>query len=72
MSLKENLKKTMTIVKWNKLLQERIERQRSLEAKKEWSNCWMNWIELAEKLDKEDLARPLEDLGKRQKMGIVI
>jgi len=65
--LKENLKKTDDDSKLNKLLQERIERQ-ELEAKKN-EQLLDELNRIAEKLDKEDLARRLEELGKRQKNG---
>ncbi|MBC8766888.1 hypothetical protein H4O18_02680 [Arenibacter sp. BSSL-BM3] len=66
--LKDNLKKTHDEdSKLNKLLQERIERQ-ELEAKKN-EKLLEELNRIAEKLDKEDLARRLEELGKRQKNG---
>ncbi|MCK0144079.1 hypothetical protein MWU78_00275 [Arenibacter sp. F26102] len=65
--LKDNLKKTNDDSRLNKLLQERIERQ-ELEAKKN-EKLLEELNRIAEKLDKEDLARRLEELGKRQKNG---
>ncbi|MCM4150263.1 hypothetical protein DHD05_01555 [Arenibacter sp. N53] len=65
--LKDNLKKADDDSKLNKLLQERIERQ-ELEAKKN-EKLLEELNGIAEKLDKEDLARRLEELGKRQKNG---
>ena len=65
--LKDNLKKVDDDNKLNKLLQERIERQ-EVEAKKN-EKLLEELNRIAEKLDKEELARRLEELGKRQKNG---
>tara|TARA_R110002049_G_scaffold86979_1_gene220769 strand:+ start:2285 stop:5662 length:3378 start_codon:yes stop_codon:yes gene_type:complete len=65
--LKDNLKKSEDDSKLNRLLQERIERQ-ELEARKN-EGLLKELNRIAEKLDKEDLARRLEELGKRQMNG---
>ena len=65
--LKDNLKKSEDDSKLNRLLQERIERQ-ELEARKN-EKLLEELNRIAEKLDKEDLAMRLEELGKRQKNG---
>jgi len=65
--LKDNLEMSDDGGKLNKLLRERIERQ-ELEAKRN-EKLLQELNRIAEKLDKEDLARRLEDLGKRQKNG---
>lgn len=63
--LKDNLKKSTEDSKLKKLLEERLERQ-ELEARKN-EKLLEELNELAEKLDKDELAKRLEELGKKQK-----
>ncbi|WP_158285089.1 coiled-coil domain-containing protein [Arenibacter aquaticus] len=63
--LKSSLEKGEEDEKLNRLLQERLERQ-ELEAKKN-EQLLKELNELAKKLDKEELARRLDELGKRSK-----
>jgi len=63
--LKENLEHGDKDDKQNKLLQERLERQ-ELEAKKN-EQLLEELNRLADKINKEELAKQLEELGKRQK-----
>jgi hypothetical protein len=63
--LKDNLNKSEDDGKLKKLLEERLERQ-ELEAKKN-ERLMAELNKLADKLDKEELARRLEELGKHQK-----
>ena len=62
--LKENLDKSETDDKLNRLLQERLERQ-ELEAKKN-EKLLEELNKIADKIDKEELAKRLEELGKKQ------
>ncbi len=62
--LKENLNKADKDDNLNKLLQERLERQ-ELEAKKN-EELLKELNKIADKIDKEDLAKRLEELGKKQ------
>ena len=63
--LKDNLKKSEEDSKLKKLLEERLERQ-ELEAKKN-ERLLEELNKLAEKLDKDELAKRLEELGKKQR-----
>ncbi|MEQ9582578.1 MAG: hypothetical protein RIM68_10530, partial [Arenibacter sp.] len=63
--LKDNLKKSEEDSKLKKLLEERLERQ-EMEAKKN-ERLLEELYKLAEKLDKDELARRLEELGKKQR-----
>lgn len=63
--LKENLQKSNTDDKQNKLLQERLERQEQ-EAKKN-QKLLEELNKVAEKINKEELSKRLEELGKSQK-----
>ncbi|RAJ14137.1 hypothetical protein [Arenibacter echinorum] len=63
--LKDNLKKSEEDSKLKKLLQERLERQ-EMQAKKN-ERLLEELNKLAEKLDKDELARRLEELGKKQR-----
>ncbi len=63
--LKENLNKLDSDDPLNKLLQERLERQ-ELEAKKN-ERLLEELNKIADKINKEDLSKRLEDLGKKQK-----
>lgn len=65
--LKDNLKNLNTDDKLNQLLQERLERQ-ELQAEKN-KKLLEELQKVADKIDKEDLARRLEDLAKKQKSG---
>lgn len=63
--LKKNLEKSADNSKLKKLLEERLERQ-ELEARKN-EKLLEELNKLANKLDKEELAKGLEELGKKQK-----
>ena len=63
--LKDNLKKSEEDSKLKKLLEERLERQ-EMEAKKN-ERLLEELNKLAEKLDKDELARRLEELGKKRR-----
>ncbi len=62
--LKENLKKSDSEDPLNKLLQERLERQ-EIEARKN-EKLLKELDKIADKIDKEDLSKRLEELGKKQ------
>lgn len=62
--LKENLAKEDSDNKLNQLLQERLERQ-EIEAKKN-EKLLEELNKIADKINKEDLAKRIEDLGKKQ------
>ena len=62
--LKENLNKSEKEDEMNELLKERLERQ-EIEAKKN-EKLLEELNKIAEKIDKEELAKRLEDLGKKQ------
>ncbi len=62
--LKENLKKSEKEDEMNELLKERLERQ-EIEAKKN-EKLLEELNKIAEKIDKEELAKRLEELGKKQ------
>ncbi len=62
--LKENLNKSDKEDEMNELLKERLERQ-EIEAKKN-EKLLEELNKIAEKIDKEELAKRLEDLGKKQ------
>lgn len=65
--LKDNLEKGQKDSKLNKLLQERLERS-ELEAKKN-KKLLDELNKVAEKINKEELAKRLEELGKKQRNG---
>ncbi|MFS4455356.1 hypothetical protein [Maribacter sp. 2304DJ31-5] len=65
--LKENLNKSDTDDKLNRLLQERLERQ-ELEAKKN-QKLLEELNKIADKINKEELSKRLEELGKKQQNG---
>ncbi len=65
--LKENLQKGEKDSEMNQLLQERLERQ-ELEAKKN-EKLLEELNKVADKIDKEELTRRLEELGKKQQNG---
>ncbi|WP_235843243.1 DUF4175 family protein [Maribacter hydrothermalis] len=63
--LKDNLKKENNTTKLNQLLQERLERQ-ELEAKKN-EKLLEELNKIADKINKDELTKRLEELGKKQK-----